>query len=107
MSLKHLYGSINADGSTHSGSGGFTVVAEGNNNGEYTIVFAEPFTSMPAVVTDQNYASWDDFSDNGGYLTDNTMLIALNNKKCKVKTGADKTSQDRNWTFIAIGAVAG
>lgn len=81
----------------------YQVNAEGNNSGEYTIVFRRPFQKIPAVVTDQNYPAWDAYQSNGGYLSDNTVLIAVGPDRFKVKTGNGTEGTDRNFTFIAMG----
>jgi len=101
--IKIIYGNVNADGSIKSGEG-FDVVHD--KTGQYTIVFGAHFTSVPAVVTLQNYPGWDDFHSDGGCTFDNTVLIAVNVEKCKVKTGDAEgkgNACDRNFTFIAIG----
>lgn len=102
MSLKIVYGNVSSNGTIHSGSGDFDVVAEGS--GEYTVVFMPAFKSVPTVVTVQNYPGWNDLQSSGGNTTDNTVLIAVNKNKCKIKTGSSNGKPDnRNFAFIAIG----
>lgn len=106
MSVRHIYGCINADGSIESGSQDFSVVPEGN--GEYTIVFSAPFMQMPAVTTTQCYAGqnegWNNFTSNGGDTRDNSVLIAVAPDRFKMHTGGgDGNTTARNWTFVAVG----
>ena len=102
--MRHSYGNINANGTKKSGSGDWTVVKDSGSKGGYTIIFEPPFKTMPTVVTDQNYPGWSDFNKSGGDSRDNTVIIALSNEKCKLKTGdSHGNGQDRNFTFIAIG----
>lgn len=105
MSVKHIFGNINADGSVYSGSGDFSVVAEGDNSGEYTIIFRNPFSEVPSTSAIQNYPTWNDFRSNGGDTRDNVTLIAIDKDKVKLKTGdSNGLGVDRNFSFIVVGA---
>lgn len=102
--MNQIYGCINADGSIFSGSGDFIVVANDNNDGEYTIVFGKHFQNVPTVVATQNFPGWSDFTSDGGLTLDNVTIIAIAPDRVKFKTGAsDGSGQNRNFCFIAIG----
>jgi hypothetical protein len=47
-----LWGTINADGTIESSSGGFTVTP-GDEDGHYAIAFAVPFNTIPSIVGSQ------------------------------------------------------
>ncbi|HSS51767.1 MAG TPA: hypothetical protein VLX28_22720 [Thermoanaerobaculia bacterium] len=103
MAQQIVWGCVNANGTTHSGTG-FTTVP--NPPGVYDVVFSIPFNSTPAVVAIQNYKHWNDFTYNGGDTRDNTVLIASDRTKFKLETGEnDGKKSDRNFSFIAVGEV--
>ena len=96
-----IRGCVNGDGTIESGSG-FTVLR--TPPGRYEIRYASPFGGHPAVVVTQNYPGWNDFNVEGGDSRDNTVLIASDANRFKIKTGdGNGNAQDRNFSFIAIG----
>lgn len=102
MPQKILYGNVNADGTTYSGSGGFQCRHIGK--GTYLIEFADAFASVPTVVLTQQYIAWADFSYPGAGTKNNAMLVAVDEHACKYVTGnSDGSHTDRNCAFIAIG----
>ncbi|WP_394203062.1 hypothetical protein [Shewanella waksmanii] len=101
---KMATGDINADGTIHSGDG---FIAIHDDTGEYSCAFnSGTFSSSPAVIATQNYPGWSDFSSSGGSTEDNCTLIAINNTKCKIKTGGGNGSaSDRNLSFVAMATL--
>lgn len=102
---KIIYGCVWKNGTKYSGEG-FT--AKQPKTGIYEITFDKPFNSPPAVTATQQYAvgnnNWNDFANNGGNVKDNVVIIALDEKRVKLKTGnSDGIETSRNFTFIAIG----
>lgn len=103
MAQQIIFGSVNADGTIKGGSG-FKVVPD-TDKGVYNIVFDTSFNSFPSVVSTQNYPDWSDFTSGGGNTTDNSVIVALDNNKFKVKVGdSDGSGRDRNFSFIAVGS---
>ena len=98
-----LYGNINSDGSTKSGSGEFSSRKAGN--GEYVVTFRPKFHGVPSVIATQNYPGWSDFGSSGGSTKDNCTIVAVSYGEVKIKTGdGDGKATDRNFCFIAVGA---
>jgi hypothetical protein len=103
MGQQIVWGCVNANGSTHSGTG-FTTVP--NPPGVYDVVYSVPFKTTPAVVAIENWKSWTDFTFNGGDTRDNTVLIASDRAKFKIETGeSGGKKESRNFSFIAVGEV--
>jgi hypothetical protein len=92
-----LWGTINADGTIESSSGGFTVTP-GDEDGHYAIAFAVPFNTIPSIVGSQI-----GFGGNENPL-DNIVFPKLNNEYAKAITGdAQGNARNRSFSFIAIG----
>jgi len=103
MAQQIIWGCVNKNGSTYSGTG-FTPVAGGD--GFYDVVFSTPFKGTPAVVAIQNHANWTDFKYDRGNTRDNVVLVAVDRTKFKVATGnGDGKRTDRNFAFVAVGDV--
>lgn len=107
MADRIIRGSVNANGTIKEGQG-FKVVRE--ETGVYVILYDRPFASnsTPTVVTCQNYRNWSDINYDGGWATDNSVLVASLSDRCKIITGNEQNPPnfghlDRNFTFIAIG----
>ncbi len=107
--MAQAWGTITAFGTTNpkinSGSD-FTVVRE--DTGVYLIDFKDNlFSRTPALCVTQQFTHndhWNDFGNAGGDTRDNAIIIALDKRHAKLKTGdADGKAQDRNFSFIAIG----
>lgn len=104
MAQKIVYGNVNSDGTRYSGTHDWTSGQTGGGTGRYEVIFDEPFDSVPTVVLTQNYKSWNDFGYNGGDARDNAVLIAVDERHFKYKTGKDDGEGSwRNCGFIAIG----
>ena len=93
-----LWGVINADGTTASGSGGFTI-PKPSQAGQYVINFTTPFTAIPAIVATQT---------NSNNLTeantDGIVVPILSNTSATLITGNNKSTQEpRSFSFIAVG----
>ena len=108
MADRWIWGCVNANGTTHSGSG-FTVERL-SNAGSYIITYDTPFSATPAVVLTQQFANpyaWDNFNYKDGMTLDNAVLVASDKTHFKLKTGDnDGNGSYRNFTFIAFGPVS-
>jgi len=92
-----LWGTINADGSIASGSGGFNVIL--TQPGQYVISFQHLFTGLPSIVGSQTR-----FGSLGESSTDGVVFPQLNNASTVAITGdGGGNHQNRNFSFIAIG----
>jgi len=98
MATRTSYGVINKDGTINSGSGDFTVTAQGN--GEYIISFSPAFKGTPSIVGSQVL-----FGDTSQWPTDNIVFPFLNGGAATAITGgSDAGNQsNRSFSFIAIG----
>jgi len=99
MSSDILWGAVNANGTTASGSKGFSVTRQGT--GQYVISFRNLFQSTPSIVGSQT---------NYGVLPENTLdnvvFPFVDTGTATVLTGASNGGPtDRNFSFIAIGVV--
>jgi hypothetical protein len=102
MSPLILWGSINADGTIASGSGGFSVTAQGSS-GQYVISFRTLFQGVPAVVGSQNR-----FGGLNESSLDNVVFPLVDSGTATALTGdSDNHQQPRNFAFIAIGNPGG
>ncbi|HEY2289610.1 MAG TPA: hypothetical protein VGM86_02805 [Thermoanaerobaculia bacterium] len=103
MAQRIVWGCINADGSTHSGDQ-FTAIH--SSAGTYEVVYSTRFKTAPAVILQQNFEDWKNFSYGGGSTMDNCVLVASDETKLKVATGGGSGQKtDRNFAFIAVGEV--
>jgi hypothetical protein len=101
-----VWGAVNEDGTRKAGTG---FKPERDKKGRYTVKFdPDTFASMPSVVTLENCSTgWEDFESDGCDGRNNTVLIAVNKDKFKIKTGNHGGDPiDRNFTFIAVGESA-
>ncbi|MBV9451507.1 MAG: hypothetical protein JO345_37035 [Streptosporangiaceae bacterium] len=95
-----IWGVVNANGTTKSGTG-FKVDHVGT--GIYTILFDKSFNVLPAVVTTQLFPG-NDPDSHGGDPRDNTVVAYIGNDRCRVITGQDNgDKEDRAFSFVAIG----
>lgn len=99
MENQFVYGYIDADGTLITGSGIYNIDHEAP--GVYGVTFTTPFGSTPAVSATQVYNGEQDYA--GGYLTDNAVIIYIDNTMAKFLTGAGTDHQDRKFSFIAVG----
>lgn len=71
--------------------------------GVYDITFTTPFTSCPIILSKQNNNNWSDFSSRNCNAKNNTLLVAVNTDKCRIKTGDSKNNtENKNFSFIAL-----
>lgn len=103
MAQQIVWGCVNANGTTHSGTGFTSIAAE---TGVYDVVYSTPFKITPAVVAIENYRNWTEFTYNGGDTRDNAVLIASDRQKFKIATGNNEGNKSsRNFSFIAVGEI--
>jgi len=101
MSPLILWGSINADGTIASGSGGFSVTVQGS--GQYVISFRTLFQGVPAMVGSQNR-----YGALGESSLDNVVFPLVDSGTATALTGDSANHQQpRNFAFIAIGNPGG
>lgn len=101
---KWIWGAVEGNGDIHSGSGFSVEKVQGQGDGRYIITYSNPFTFPPAVVVNQIWPGWGDFSSGGGDPRDNSTLIASDRTHFKVKTALQSGhGVDRRFMFIAIG----
>lgn len=96
-----VWGTVNADGSIHSGSNFECVLPA---VGTYIVDFDPPLAELSSIVVTQNYPDWDDPGHAGGSTLDNAVIVAANAGNVKYITGGsggDKVS--RNCSFVAVG----
>ncbi len=100
MSQQIIYGYIDANGNQLAGSGIYSI--DHVATGVYTVTFSPKFSDTPAVTATQVYNGEQDYP--GGYLTDNAVIIYIDNAMVKILTGGNTDHMDRQFTFIAIGS---
>lgn len=104
MAQQIIGGNINADGSQYSGTAGaFSVTRV--EEGIYEISFSTPFATCPVILSKQNNESWGDFTNRNDNANNNTLVIAVDESLCRIKTGdSSGKSEDKNFTFLALDA---
>ena len=100
-----IWGNVKKNGTKLSGSG-YDIVKSESVAGLYTILFDTPFTSPPGVSVTEIWPN-DDPNSPGGNTKDNAVLVIVLPDRFKVKVGeTDGKSEDRDFSFIAIGIQA-
>ncbi len=96
MSQQMIYGVVDSDGKTLSGSG-FVVDKDPPPApaGTYTLIFTEPFTSLPSVLV----TPVDPPSD----LLANTENLMQDRFRVVMRLSTGSISQDAKFSFFAIG----
>ncbi|WP_428267852.1 hypothetical protein [Haliangium sp.] len=93
-----VWGNISSSGELNSGQGVKAVVK--NSEGSYTVVFAENFSSLPAVN-----ATVVRNRESGFDTRDNAMVNTISVSQFTVITGDHSGDpNDRDFTFVAVGA---
>ncbi|WP_326763507.1 hypothetical protein OG978_01945 [Streptomyces sp. NBC_01591] len=89
-----MFGNVNADRSAASGSGDFWVTRE--NEGRYSIVFQNPFTTLPSVTSNV----WGD----GWYALNSTQAAVIEPGRIVIVTGNSAGQRsNRGFSFQFIG----
>ncbi|MGL3606961.1 hypothetical protein ACSV9I_10635 [Rhizobium sp. G187] len=97
MTIRTIWGTVNANGTILSGSGDFAVSRTAN--GQYQIQFNDDFTVTPAMVGSQ--VLYQGLNENP---IDNVVFPFLNKNGATAITGdAAGNHGDRSFSFIAIG----
>ena len=97
MTIRTIWGTVNANGTILSGSGDFSVNRV--DNGQYQIQFNDDFAATPAMVGSQ--VLYGKLSENP---VDNVVFPFLNKNGATAITGdSEGKHTDRSFSFIATG----
>jgi len=101
MATKTIWGVIGKDGTVLSGSKDYQVNRDSSDQGQYTIVFNQGFSNLPAITGNQvNYGSL------GEDPSDGVVFPELTRSYVKVIVGNTSSHHEaRTFSFIAIGDV--
>jgi len=91
-----LWGSIAANATATSSSGGYTVAS--TSTGIYVITFSVPFRGLPSIVATQN-----NFGNTNEDNTDGVAVPLVSSNSATFVTGdAGGNKQNRAFSFVAI-----